>query len=382
MKTRIALIPAYQPTSALSELAERLSGSGFEVVIVDDGSGREYHACFDMAKPFATVLSYSENLGKGDALKYGLRYLRAFYDADCVIVTLDCDGQHTVEDAVRVADAAAEKPDSLTLGVRRFGKGTPLRSRMGNASACAAYKALSGVWVSDTQTGLRAFGGGLLPLMLSIGGSRYEYEINVLMECARRRIPIGEVPIATIYLNGNKSSHFHTVRDTARVLGNLFKFAGSSLTGFAIDYSLYGLLVSLLPAAGLSAAAAVPLSNVAARVVSASANFAINRRLVFKSDASALRTGAQYFGLAVCILAGNTVLLNWMVNTLGADRYLAKLVTELTFFTISWIAQRFWIFGGADKNEKAENGAAQTARRAPRLASRTEAAAFPAVREG
>ena len=48
--------------------------------------------------------------------------------------------------------------------------------------------------------------------------------------------------------------------------------------------------------------------------------------------------------LAACILLGNTLLLSWMVNGLGVNRFAGKIVTELTFFTLSWLAQKFIIF--------------------------------------
>lgn len=356
---RFALIPAYQPSAQLPELVQILFTAGFSVVVVDDGSGRACDAVFARCAPFAEVLRYAQNRGKGAALKYGLRHICGRCAADDVIVTLDADGQHTPADAARVAAAAAQYPGTLVLGVRDFGRGTPLRSRLGNRFSSLLYRAAGGEWVCDTQTGLRGFSAGLISFLLRAEGTRYEYEMNVLMQCARRGIPLRQVPIETIYLDGNRSSHFDTVRDSARVVGNVVKFAGSSLTGFAIDYTLYGVLVTVL--GGLGTAVSVPVANVAARAVSASANFAINKHFVFKSRASTLRTGLQYAGLAVCILAGNTVLLSFLVNGLGANKYAAKLVTELTFFGLSWLAQRFWIFGraGAEAAAPALSAAAE-----------------------
>ena len=343
---KIALIPAYEPTDTLPAVAEGLAAAGYAVVVVDDGSGPAYADVFRRTGAWAEVISYAPNRGKGYALKAGLAHIAARCPAESVVVTLDSDGQHTVADAERVAAAAAAQPMALTLGVRAFGAGTPARSQFGNSVTRWVYRLATGARVSDTQTGLRAFGAGLLPFLTGIAGDRYEYEMNVLMECPHRGIPLREVPIETIYLNENKGSHFHTFRDSFRVyrviFGSLFRFAASSLTGFAVDYSLYSLLVTVL--SPLGSAVSVPVSNVTARVVSAGTNFAINKHFVFKNRDSVLRTGAQYFLLAACILAGNTVLLSFLVNSLGWNRYAAKLITELTFFTLSWLGQRFWIF--------------------------------------
>jgi len=86
------------------------------------------------------------------------------------------------------------------------------------------------------------------------------------------------------------------------------------------------------------------MSNVSARVISATFNFSVNRRFVFNSKESILRTGAQYFALAALILLGNTIVLSLLVNTLGLNRFLAKIITECMFFTISWLIQRLIIF--------------------------------------
>ena len=344
MKTeiqRIALIPAYEPEDGLVNLSVQLSAAHFRIIIVDDGSGEQYSRIFSAAKRFAVVLTHEENRGKGCALKTGLSYIARHCSSRSVVVTLDADGQHSVRDAIRAADEVAEDPNTLVLGCRRFdGKDVPARSRFGNRVTCMAYKLATGVRVSDTQTGLRAFGTGLIPFMLGIDGDRYEYEMNVLLACPRRKIPIREIGIETIYENDNAGSHFNALRDSFRIYGDIFKFAASSFTGFVVDYGLFTLLTAVT--AGLGAIA-IPLSNVAARIVSAGVNFSINRKYVFKSEENAVGKAARYFGLAALILAGNTVLLSAIVGA-GVNKYVAKALTEITFFTLSWLAQKFIIF--------------------------------------
>ena len=338
----IALIPAYEPTEILTDLAKRLSDSGFSVLIIDDGSGPAYRQIFSAAGAYARLISYEQNKGKGYALKAGFDYIRHHFDSDSVIVALDSDGQHSVSDAREIAEMAAESPGALILGVRSFGKGTPVRSQFGNTVTSIVFQLSTGLRVSDTQTGLRGFCAGLLPFLSGVDGERYEYEMNVLLKCAKKRVPIIEKPIETIYFNNNKDSHFHTLRDSLRIYENILKFAASSLAGFAIDYGLYSLLAFLL--SGFGMAVSIPVSNVMARIVSAGTNFVINKRLVFKNKDSVLKTGLQYFFLAACILFGNTLLVSFLVNSLGVNLFAAKLVTELVFFLLSWLAQHFWIF--------------------------------------
>lgn len=173
-KTHIALIPAYEPVPTLTDLIIRLCSAHFRVVVVDDGSGEDYRRLFAEARRYAEVLTHAQNCGKGRALKTGLAYIERHCSESATIVTLDADGQHGVEDAVRVIEAAEMAPETLLLGCRSFkGKNVPTRSRFGNRITRLVYKLATGVSVSDAQTGLRAFTAGIVPLLLRIEGDYY-----------------------------------------------------------------------------------------------------------------------------------------------------------------------------------------------------------------
>ncbi len=337
-RKRIALIPAYEPDSRLPELAKEASLAGFQPVIVDDGSGTEYADLFTKAGEYAFVLKHEQNAGKGCALKTGLAYIQGNFPDDCTVVTIDSDGQHTVGDALKLCGCAEEHPGTLVLGSRAFKRGVPLRSRFGNSVTRFVYRLATGLTVHDTQTGLRAFSCCLVPFFLTISGQRYEYEMNVLLACAREKIPIAELEIETIYMGKNAGSHFDTVKDSCRVYMEILKFSASSFLSFLVDYGLYSLL--LLLTGSLTAA------NIGARAVSAAVNYTVNRKLVFHSEAGIGRSAVQYVLLAAVVLAGNTLLLNGLAGGLGMNRYLAKLITELVFFAFNWLIQHFIIFRG------------------------------------
>ena len=341
-QTRITLIPAYEPGEKLVELAEQMSIAGFALVVVDDGSGESFRGVFDKVALFATVLTHEVNKGKGCALKTGLAYISENFPQGSVIVTVDADGQHSVEDSIRVCDSAAKNQGALVLGCRSFKDGTPIRSLFGNTLTRLVFWLSTGVRVSDTQTGLRAFGSELLPFLLSVNGERYEYEMNVLLECSRQEVSIKEVEIKTIYFDNNSGSHFSAVKDSFRIYKEIIKFAASSFTGFLVDYGMYSLLSVLT--AGLGTAISVPLSNVLARIVSSTVNYTINKNIVFKSRGHVRRTALQYFSLAAGILAGNTLLLSFLTDYEGINKYLAKILTEIVFLSLSWFIQKHLIF--------------------------------------
>lgn len=368
----IALIPAYEPDLRLLGIIRDLNRAGFEIVVVDDGSGEDYSEIFAAAAERATVLTHSVNRGKGAALKTGLGYIHRYkisggclnsvQKADSentylmsvvrtVVVTVDADGQHLAKDALRIARAAAGHRNSLVLGSRALEEDVPLRSKLGNTITRQVYRLSTGISVHDTQTGLRAFGSELIPRLLEINGDRYEYEINMLMEFAAEGIPIYEEEIETIYHDNNETSHFNTVKDSARIYKEILKFSASSFIGFLVDYGMYALLLFLTAkTAGYGAAGAflatnsLVIANVGARIVSSVTNYTINRNLVFRSKTGVARSAVQYFMLAALILVGNTAVLGTLVSNFGMNRMLAKVITEVIFFAISWTVQKYVIF--------------------------------------
>jgi glycosyltransferase involved in cell wall biosynthesis len=338
----IALIPVYQPTEQLLLLLRKAKHANFHIVIVDDGSDKKYQEVFQSAIQYGTVLRHTQNCGKGQAIKTGLFFIQNHFPADCVIVTIDADGQHRVEDAIRICRIAQDHPNTLVLGSRKLRKHVPIRSKIGNTVTRFVYRVSTGQKVWDTQTGLRAFSARLLPQFLDIPGERYEYEMNVLLTCSRMRIPILEEEIDTIYIDGNVSSHFETIKDSWRIYKEILKFLAASISSFLVDYSLYSILSFCT--SDMGDISSILISNIGARAVSASVNYTINRRLVFNSKANFLRSAVQYAVLAAGILMGNTIVLSFLVDFLGINRYVAKLMTEIFFFLLSWMVQRKVIF--------------------------------------
>lgn len=118
----IALIPAYKPDQKMLDTLKDLKSKGFEVVIINDGSGFEYTSVFETAKNSAKVLTHACNMGKGAALKTGMKYINKTYDPPYVIVTADADGQHVIDDICRVCRKTEENPEYLILGSRKMKK--------------------------------------------------------------------------------------------------------------------------------------------------------------------------------------------------------------------------------------------------------------------
>lgn len=217
------LIPAYKPNNKMLELVETLLKEGYEVTVVDDGSGHEFKEVFSSLDTKVKVLTHEVNKGKGRAMKTGFSYIQENYPESKGIITVDADGQHLPDDIKKVKDKMLEKPGKIVIGSRLFKGKVPLRSRFGNGVTKFVFAVVSGLRLEDTQTGLRGIPYKLLGEMFSLDGERYEYEMNMLMYIAKNKIPIVEVPIETVYIEDNASSHFNTVKDSAKIYKIIFK---------------------------------------------------------------------------------------------------------------------------------------------------------------
>lgn len=340
---RVVLIPSYEPKESFINLVCQIKEAGFEIVVVNDGSGPVYKKIFDALAEYAYVINYLDNCGKGRALKIGLEYINNHYHKNFTVVTMDSDGQHRIEDALKICEEAEKNKDAIILGSRRQDVNSPLRSRFGNCVTRNVYRFSTGLSVYDTQTGLRAFSKNLIPFMLKVNGERFEYEMNVLLEASRNKIPITEIDIKTVYIDNNSGSHFNSIKDSFRIYKEILKFIASSIAGFFVDYFVYSLMIIFT--AFLSSVWQVIISNIIARVVSATVNFNINYKLVFESKNNIWLAALKYFLLAVVILAGNTYVLNFIVTQVNVNPFLGKIITELIFFVFSWLLQRFFVFG-------------------------------------
>ena len=129
IRETIIVIPAYKPSERLISLVDEISGLGYRVLVVDDGSGQESEEIFNSVRRISRtrVLTHEVNLGKGAALKTAFNFIHNQDIGFNYIVTLDADGQHLVSDMQRVAEASWRHPRWLILGSREFDKDVPFK---------------------------------------------------------------------------------------------------------------------------------------------------------------------------------------------------------------------------------------------------------------
>lgn len=357
----IVVIPAYEPDDKLlGVLKDFTEQTDYSIVVVNDGSSDACRPVFDVVRSYArvTLLEHEVNKGKGAAMKTAFAYIAEHFSSDEFVMTVDADGQHLVSDALRVAEKLAMQPDALVLGSRRFTGNVPFKSRAGNAITRAVFRFCTGVRVYDTQTGLRAFSASRIPEMIALKGDRYEYEINQLIFCTKNRIDIVEERIDTVYIEENKSSHFHAVKDSFRIykvllLGTSFlRFLGASLFSFLIDTLIYYVTLAICTRYTADPNLQILISESFARVVSSTCNYFLNRYLVFGGEHSKM-SFPKYALLVATIFAIQYAISILAVALLGENsKWIIYVPVQILMYPISYLLQRTFVFRNANQSKK------------------------------
>jgi len=211
MASIAAVIPAYHEEKHIAGVVRRMRQKLDDVLVVDDGS-RDKTA--ERAREAgAEVIVHSQNRGKGETIKTGLRHwLDRQFD---FVIVLDADGQHRPEEIDRFVGAAlsADEP-KLILGNRMDDVSSmPLVRRIVNRWMSERISAACGQKIPDTQCGYRMLHRELIPDMLG-GAHRFEYETEALIIASREGYRIESVPISTVYTD--QVSKIHPARDSLR----------------------------------------------------------------------------------------------------------------------------------------------------------------------
>jgi glycosyltransferase involved in cell wall biosynthesis len=337
------LIPAYQPDEKLSDVVATLrSKCDAPIIVVNDGSRLACLPVFTALTNFenVTVLTHAINQGKGRALKTAIAHCLALGTIDgCV--TVDADGQHKPDDVLRMMVALKESPQDLILGSRDFDfSNVPLKSALGNKITRFITRFLVGQKISDTQTGLRAFGKEAMVKYGTIPGERYEFEMNMLLYAKRFGIVIREITIETVYLDHNSSSHFNPLLDSIRIYRQIFTFAFTSIASALLDWSLFSLGLVLFA----KMQEPILLATIAARLVSLNFNFIMNRRLVFRSDSGWKGQAVKYYILAAFQMMASAYLVKSGAALFTIPVLMVKICVDLGLFFLSYQIQKALIF--------------------------------------
>ena len=340
------IIPAYNPPEqALLKLIQELTALKVEkIIIINDGSNASKNDFFENLRQnhHCIVLQHAVNLGKGRALKTAFNHVLTNYPSTAFVITADADGQHKPGDILRVSAAASESKNNFIMGVRAFGDNVPFRSKFGNVLTRRIFKTLIGVKISDTQSGLRGIPVSVMPHLLKVSGEGYEFELGMLIAVHEFKMPIQEVSIETVYLDGNASSKFNPLIDSMKIYFVFFRFIFSSLSAALIDFLVFMGIFSLTKN--------ILVSLIGSRLVSSLVNFFVNRKMVFHRKQGFTFSLVKYYILLCFMTALSYMFISLLHAKIGVSIPLSKIIAESTLFLISFSLQRNYVFSDL-KNE-------------------------------
>lgn len=364
LKDFSVVLPSLDPDEKLQGVIDGLLEQGFtDIILVNDGSKQENLHYFEEAArdPRVQLLHHEVNKGKGAALKTAFKWFLENRPDGTGVVTVDGDGQHHPADT-RACAINTMITGHITLGVRDFsGKDVPARSRFGNRLTSLIFKVFVGMKIDDTQTGLRAFARKDVAALTEVAGDRFEYETNMLLFMKQEKMAYDQVKIRTVYIEENKTSHFHPIRDSFRIykliFGHFVKYGISAVVSAVIDGAFVWLFNVLLhkTLVGWVLTAVVTAS---ARTISSVCNFFMNKKLVFRAQGSTWKAMGKYYMIAI-----PNMLLQIFMNELGyrllgigeAQSFLRLVIhyaMMAVLFIVTYALQKRWVFAGKKKETR------------------------------
>ena len=350
----VIIIPSLEPDEILLPYIHKLISAGIKrIIVVNDGSSRKCDCIFDEISNIkeCDVLTHEINRGKGAAIKTALKFYIAHCDGFDGVITVDADGQHSVRDVMRMCEAMAEHPDSFVLGCREFGEETPSKSLYGNRITSVAMRLFYGISLTDTQTGLRGIPNFMTEELLNVRGTRYEYELNMLIHAKGHSVPFVIIPIETIYFDNNSGSHYRPIIDSARIFVKVIKgliwFSASAICSAAIDLAIYGFLTKVV-LSNFSLFWMLLIAFVTARAISSAVNFALNRRLPSSQNKNIADTMPKYYTLVISQMFVSFLCIYLLCASTNIDEMIIRIMVDCVLGLISYQMQLRWVF--RDKN--------------------------------
>ena len=340
-KQTVIIIPAYNPDDKFITFLKQLENNGFDkIIVVNDGSKKECEHYFDDAKQIygCDIVTHDINKGYGKALKSGSERFIELYENNPDVdgfIHCDCDGQHSVEDIIKFSKEIENNKDSIIVGIRNFdNQSVPFKNRFGNKLTSLIFRLFIGINIEDTQCGLRAFPKQYASFSANIQGDGFEYTTSLLLQAKKEKISIKQVPIETIYLNNNETTHFNPFKDSIRIYSMILRFLLSSLSSFIIDIFFFSVF--------LKATDNILISTYLARILSCTYTFFMNENLVFKKENS--HSVVRF--VLLCIIQGS--LSGFITHSI--DKYasmnavIIKIMVDTCLFFIGYYIQKEFIF--------------------------------------
>lgn len=341
MNDTLVLIPTYKPDDNLLDIAARLFSAGFRILVADDGSGDAYSDILEKLSAYATVIGYDDRRGRGFAIKYGLDVVLEQMSYFKYLIIADPTCTFTALDVNSVSEAV-HKDGGIVVGARDLKRDVGILPRIYNGFMRTVYSLMTGVYVTDVMSGLRAFEMKYLRFLMDVEGDGLDYETNVIIEAAKRRFPIATISNSrSMELSAKKSVSLNMRKDVLPCVKSLFFAAWPSLGAMMLNFAVM-LAVAIIAGKGYaSVAAGVFLGS----IVGIAASVFLNNRVGYEENFDgALSYNRIMMGmLRFCLYL---LFMEFFGVLLGIGMFLALIITVL--FTM--VIEMFVMREGLDKD--------------------------------
>ena len=250
MKTIIG-IPAFNEEKNIAKMIVKLKKIYDEIIVCNDGST---DLTGEIAENLGViVINHKQNLGYGAGINSIIKKSKEI-DTD-ILVTFDADGQHKVEDVIKVIEPIKNGDADLVIGSRFLSKAKekiPEYRKIGINIITKVTNAGLKKKITDSQSGFRAYSKDLIS-KLDISDMGMGISTEILIKTNSLGFRITEIPITILYegktSTQNPISHgtsvlFSTIKYTSiehplkfyGIPSLIFFVIGLSFTFLSIDY--------------------------------------------------------------------------------------------------------------------------------------------------
>tara|TARA_B110000483_G_C18064207_1_gene491524 strand:+ start:90 stop:788 length:699 start_codon:yes stop_codon:yes gene_type:complete len=223
------IIPSYNCTNKFISVIRKLRVNNItsKIYIVDDNSSIRSKLIINFIKnKFSNidVLTNNKNLGQGGSIKKAFKVLKK---KDDLICTMDDDGQHETKDVKKIINKANKIyfNNHIIFGSRELGfSKTPFNSYIGNKVSKFIFFLITKKKIIDTQTGLRFYSKLISNKFIKIRSNGFDFHNMMNYFLIKNKIKYMEVNIQTIYFDKNKKTRFKGLKDSIRILKQIFNF--------------------------------------------------------------------------------------------------------------------------------------------------------------
>jgi glycosyltransferase involved in cell wall biosynthesis len=189
-------IPAYNEEKNIAKIIVKLKKMVDQILVCDDGSTDS--TCAIAESLGVTVIKHPENSGYGMAIRSIFLKAREI-NAD-LLVTIDADGQHKIEDINKIIKPIADGRADISIGSRflKEDNNTPSYRKLGVKVITKVTNSSLSEKVTDAQSGFRAYNNKVLQ-SLTPSDSGMGISTEILIKSSKLGFKIAEVPTEIQY---------------------------------------------------------------------------------------------------------------------------------------------------------------------------------------